>query len=523
MGHDEVPGRADATEHDQPASAEGEPAAPIAEASGSTSTTAPEAAATAPESEPVSIPSADGGGDDPVRRDEAPRSPWAPPTYGRYSPAAQATGPTGPNATPTVPGQYPMTARVYHPYPGTPGGYPPGADATEPGHQPTLPAFAAAQPPDQLPQPMPGRRLLFLALVMVLLAAVLGGGVGGMIGYRMAAGGLNVLDLPLPGLDSAGAPATAVEAVAQRVLPTVVQLRVRAGQQASAGSGMIVSADGLILTNNHVIESAAGGAGQIVVLFQDAKIAPARIVGRDPSSDVAVVRAQNVSGLRPIELGNSDPVRVGQQVVAVGSPLGLGGTVTTGIVSALDRAVSVGRDNPSDPADPGEVLNAIQTDAAINPGNSGGPLVDMDGRLIGINTAIASIGGSAGEQSGSVGLGFSIPINQVKRVADELVRTGQATKAVLGVGVGSSSRLSPLLEQPGARLVQVRTPDSPAARAGLKVGDVIIKVDERPVTRGDELVAAIRAHAPGDTVRLLLSDGRTVSAVLDGEPVLATK
>src|SRR5262249_41773470 len=150
-------------------------------------------------------------------------------------------------------------------------------------------------------------------------------------------------------------------------------------------------------------------------LFQDGRTAPAQIVGRDPTSDIAVVKAQNMSGLVPLPLGNSDSVRVGQQVVAIGSPLGLGGTVTTGIVSALNRAVSVGRDNGPN-GESSEVLNAIQTDAAINPGNSGGPLVDIEGRLIGINTAIASLGSS--DSGGSVGLGFSIPINQAKRIAE---------------------------------------------------------------------------------------------------------
>jgi len=340
-------------------------------------------------------------------------------------------------------------------------------------------------------------------VVLALVAALLGGGLGGVIGYQIAAHGgrLSVLDSPLPDADSTAAPPTAVEQVAQRTLPTVVQLRVSTQRQAGAGSGMVLSPDGLILTNNHVIELAAGGAGQIVVLFQDGKTASADIIGRDPSSDIALVKARNVAGLNPIALGNSDSVRVGQQVVAIGSPLGLGGTVTTGIVSALNRAVSVGDDAP-DPASqttPGEVLDAIQTDAPINPGNSGGPLVDIAGRVIGINTAIASIGGLPGEQSGSVGLGFSIPINQAKRIADELIASGHATQAQLGVSVQDS--------QPnGAKLVNV-APGGAAAKAGLQPGDVVTKVGDRLIENSDALVAAINSSVPGSNITLTVASG----------------
>jgi putative serine protease PepD len=364
-------------------------------------------------------------------------------------------------------------------------------------------------------------------MALALVAALVGGTLGGVIGYQIASNGgrLSVLDAPLPDADSTATPPTAVEQVAQRTLPTVVQLRVSSAQQAGAGSGMVLSPDGLILTNNHVIELAVGGGGQIVVLFQGGKTAPADIIGRDPTSDIALVKARNVSGLSPITLGNSEAVRVGQQVVAIGSPLGLGGTVTTGIVSALNRAVSVGPDDPPNGPAPGatspsEVLDAIQTDAPINPGNSGGPLVDIAGRVIGINTAIASVGGVAGEQSGSVGLGFAIPINQAKRIAEEIERNGQANMPVLKVQVQSASRPAAVTGVVGAKVIQV-DPAGPGGQAGLKVNDVIVKVDERAVTTGDELVAAVRSHAPGDTVALALSDGRVVRAVLGAAPVVA--
>jgi len=346
--------------------------------------------------------------------------------------------------------------------------------------------------------------------VVAVVAALLAGCLGGVIGYKLSRGG------PLGG---GAATETDVEAVSKAVLPRVVQLRVKSGDRSGSGSGMVLSPDGLLLTNNHVIEAAAGGAGQIKALFQDGRSADAQIVGRDPESDVAVVKVAGITGLTPIDIGNSDAVRVGQQVVAIGSPLGLGGTVTTGIVSALNRAVSVGSEKP-DQSSP--VLNAIQTDAAINPGNSGGPLVDIEGRLIGINSAIASLGGGPNDESGSVGLGFAIPINQARRIADELIRPGQSSKPVLGVNVQSGSRLAPLSDPPGAKLVSV-VPGGAGDKAGLKIGDIIVKVGDRTVTYGDELVAAIRSHAPGDTVVLHLSDGRTVSAVLDRQPVVATK
>ena len=233
------------------------------------------------------------------------------------------------------------------------------------------------------------------------------------------------------------------------MLPSLVRLRsgVRA---AGEGSGIVLSADGLLLTNNHVVEAGANG-GRVVALFQDGTSAPAQIVGRDPSSDLAVLRVQGVSGLTPVTLGNSDSLRVGQQVVAFGAPLGLGGTVTTGIISALNRAVSVGQESGASEA---TVLSAVQTDAAINPGNSGGPLVDMQGALIGINSVIAT----TGAQGGSIGVGFAIPINQAKRVAEELERTGRATRAVLGVALAADGQTAT-----GATIGQV-TPGGPAER-----------------------------------------------------------
>lgn len=373
------------------------------------------------------------------------------------------------------------------------------------GAEPTQPVPGGAAWGQQPPPAPPRRGGLARTLVIGLVAGLLGGLLGGVVGHSLADGGgggsIGVLGSPLPEADS-GAPLGPVEAVAQRVLPSVVQLRVRSGDAGGEGSGMILSADGLVLTNNHVVDEAANGAA-LTALFQDGTIAPADIVGRDPSSDIAVIRVRNVSGLRPIELGNSDAVRVGQQVVAIGSPLGLAGSVTTGIISAVDRAVNVG---PQSGATDSTVLNALQTDAAINPGNSGGPLVDMQGRVIGVNSAIATTGGG---QGGSIGVGFSIPINQAHRIAQELEKTGVATRAVLGVNVAVGGE-----DGTGAVIGQV-TPGGPAEQAGLRTGEVITRVDDRPITGGDELVAAIRDHVPGDQVTLVVN-GREVVVTLGG-------
>ncbi|MDF3049380.1 MAG: peptidase and chymotrypsin/Hap [Pseudonocardia sp.] len=388
-----------------------------------------------------------------------------------------------------------------------PPGYGSGWGAAPPpsyGAQPYGPSTATMPPPP--PARRSGRGLGTVAAVG-LVAALLGGGVGGVAGYTAASqqasvATTGVLTQPLPPVDPDAAPLSPVEAVAQKVLPSVVQLQVEGPGGAGEGSGIVLSADGVLLTNNHVIAAAASG-GEVVALFQDGTSAPAEIVGRDPSSDLAVLRARGVSGLTPIALGNSDAVRVGQQVVAFGAPLGLGGTVTTGIVSALNRAVSVGEGSGATEA---TVLSALQTDAAINPGNSGGPLVDLRGALIGINSAIAT----TGAQGGSIGVGFAIPVNQAKRIAEELERTGRATRAVLGVSLAPRDRTGN-----GAVIGEV-TPGGPAEQAGIRTGQVVTRVDDRLVTNGNELVAAIRDNAPGARVTLTV-DGQQVSVTLGSQ------
>jgi putative serine protease PepD len=405
------------------------------------------------------------------------------------------------------------------------GGWQPDHDATTGWNQPhgatsqdhtatqALPGYGgpgAAPPPygpgGAPPAGGPGPRrggLLLGAVVLALVVGLVAGGVGGVIGYQLRNNGSfvgNVLSQPAAGGQPAlNLPAGSVEQVAQKVTPSVVQIRVRDAQTAGEGSGIVISSDGLILTNNHVIEAAANG-GQATAVMQNGQVTPVQIIGRAPTFDIAVVKAQNVSGLTPVDLGRSDNLVVGQGVVAIGSPLGLSGTVTSGIISALDRPVRAGGEESGQDT----VLDALQTDAAINPGNSGGPLVDMSGRVIGLNSAIASIGTGSG-QAGSIGLGFAIPIDQAKRIADELVRTGHATQALLGVSVPAGQ------PEDGGAKIQTVVPGGGAAAAGLKPGETITKVNNRVIDSGDALVAAIRSQQPGSQITLTVKDNSEAS------------
>ncbi|WP_245967083.1 S1C family serine protease [Sphaerisporangium album] len=309
-----------------------------------------------------------------------------------------------------------------------------------------------------------------------------------------------------------------VAGVASKVLPSVVSLDVRGNSEAGTGSGFVIKG-GYVVTNNHVV-AAAAQTGNIKITFNDKKSTAAKIVGRDPSSDIAVVKPDDTFGVPEITLGNSDRVVVGDPVIAIGSPLGLTGTVTTGIISSLNRPVTAGGESGSESS----FINAIQTDAAINPGNSGGPLVNGAGEVIGVNSAIATLGNSSlGSQSGSIGLGFSIPINHVRRVAEELITTGSAKKSRIGVQLdpdyqGEGVRIATTAEQGQPPVV----PGGPADKAGMKPGDVILAIDGNPVSDQAELIVAIRSKAPGDTVTLKFRrDGRdmTASVTIDAVPV----
>ncbi|MCP9271775.1 S1C family serine protease [Mycolicibacterium arenosum] len=351
------------------------------------------------------------------------------------------------------------------------------------------------------------------ALTVALVSAGIGGGVATLVHPDHTGGSTSILGAN-PSQPAASLPAGSVEQVAAKVVPSVVKLETEMGRQSEEGSGIVLSADGLILTNNHVVAGAKdpGAGAQTKVTFADGTTTSYEVIGTDPSSDIAVVKAENASGLTPITLGSSGNLRVGQDVVAIGSPLGLEGTVTTGIVSALNRPVAAGGDAQNQ----NTVLDAIQTDAAINPGNSGGALVDMNGDLVGVNSAIATLGGDPTEsQSGSIGLGFAIPVDQAKRIADELIQNGTASHASLGVQVVSDRTVD------GAKIMDV-TDGGAAQAAGLPAGAVVTKVDDRVIGSGNALVAAIRSKAPGDQVTLTYLDAQnkpqTVQVTLGKAP-----
>jgi putative serine protease PepD len=387
--------------------------------------------------------------------------------------------------------------------PGQPQGYRPTSPLGAPGWEPygrppsggiPQPGYPGAPLTGQQPQPAAPRKGLSLTLVAILfvviaaLAAVGGGLVGAALVDNNSSSNTTMT------VANSGDPQPAVKGsvqeVAQKVLPSVVSIYNQAGQESGSGSGVVISADGKIVTNNHVI----AGNGKLTVAFSDGSTSPARVIGADTVTDVAVVQTDK-TGLTPIVIGDSGKLAVGQDVVAVGAPLGLSSTVTSGIVSALNRPVATsGRDS-----DQATVVNSVQTDAAINPGNSGGALVDMNGSLIGINSSIASLGTqSAGGQSGSIGLGFAIPSNLVKRIAAELIQSGKATHAALGVSVATGQQ-SP--STPGAIVSNVAANGS-AGRAGIPNQARVIKVDDLQITDGLALIGAVRSYAPGSKVNI---------------------
>jgi putative serine protease PepD len=326
-------------------------------------------------------------------------------------------------------------------------------------------------------------------VVVALVVGLLAGLVGGVAGFALSGGGNTSASgepLQLSGSEAPPVAEGSVAAIAEAALPSVVSLEVRGNGSGGSGSGFVLRRDGYILTNNHVIAGAVDG-GSVEVFFDDGTSTSGEIVGRSSSYDLGIVKVEK-SGLTPVALGNSDAVRVGDPVVAIGSPLGLNGTVTTGIISALDRPVTAGGQEDQ------SFISALQTDTAINPGNSGGPLLDASGRVIGINSAIASLA-TGGDQPGSIGLGFSIPINQAKRVSEEIIETGASSNPVIGVS------LDPSYSGEGAKVADV-TPGGPAAKAGMKKGEIITSVDSVPVADANELVVAIRANAPGDEIEL---------------------
>jgi putative serine protease PepD len=352
-----------------------------------------------------------------------------------------------------------------------------------------------------------------VALAVALVAGTVGGILGGFLSDRGTPTTTGATTAPSPGAGAVQRPSGSIANIAATATPSVVTLRVEGADGDGTGSGWVYDDRGHIVTNNHVVASAADG-GDITVLLANGQQLEGSIVGRDSSYDLAVVKVDRTD-LAPLELGSSDDVVVGDQVIAVGAPLGLDSTVTSGIVSALNRPVTPGE------ADDQSYINAIQTDAAINPGNSGGPLLDMQGRVIGVNSAIARAPGSSiSGQSGNIGVGFAIPSAQVATTVKQLIETGKAVHPVIGVYLdseytGEGVRIAD--EGPGGQ--PAVNPGGPADKAGLKAGDVVLSFEGRPVSEGGELVVAIRARAVGEEVTLTIRrDGtqRDVTMVLQG-------
>ena len=370
-----------------------------------------------------------------------------------------------------------------------------------------------SDPPDRHPdtaqRPRSLGRWWILGIAVVVVVGVLGGLFGLLLGRqaeRMAdrPGSANVINLPQQTPGTAPAEPGSIAALVEQALPAVVSLRIQAGTQSASGSGFLVDSEdvvdsqGFIVTNNHVVELAAVNSetSRIDVVFADGRRTQAQIVGHNVSYDLAVLSVDVGELPSPLPLlswADDEAVRVGDSVVAIGAPLGLAGTVTQGIVSALNRPVTTGQ-----PGGSASYIDAIQTDAPINPGNSGGPLLDGNGRVIGVNSAVATL--AIGSSSGSIGLGFAIPASAAERISAEIIETGESTTPIIGVS------LDPFFPGPGA-LVEAVTPGSAAERAGLQPGDVITAVDGRSVADSRTLIIAIRANAPGDTIVLTVRRG----------------
>ncbi|WP_300681365.1 trypsin-like peptidase domain-containing protein [Nocardioides sp.] len=484
----------------------------------------------------------------------------------------EPTGPSNPDAEPTQ--QFEQAAPPASPYAG-PSGPPPAGnpEATTPlWLNDTTVAPTAVATAERKPRRKAGLATAAVAATVVLAAAA---------GYGGAALFDNTHDTSSSGsiFSSSGsssskgtnavAPSGSIQAVAADVLPSVVKIEVAGTSESGSGSGIILTADGTILTNNHVVEI-AGKTGKIRVDFNDGSSASATILGTDPLTDTAVIKVDK-TGLKPATIGSSDALAVGQGVVAIGSPYGLDSTVTSGIVSALNRPVNVGSDSNNNAT----VYPAIQTDAAINPGNSGGALVNMDGQVVGINASIRTASDSTTSDSGSIGLGFAIPIDEVKPIIEQMIKGETPTHARLGITVhdvgadtsssggsggsqgqggsggsqgqgdgsggftfpfgggqsqspsqgesqspsqGQSQTVSPFT-LPGAQIKDVSS-GSAGAKAGLKTGDIITKVDDHQIVGSDSLVATIRAYRPGDKVTLTYTRDdkeKTVTLTLDSD------
>ncbi|MHA3702270.1 S1C family serine protease [Jatrophihabitans sp. YIM 134969] len=359
-----------------------------------------------------------------------------------------------------------------------------------------------------------GRTVLIAAVVAVVVGGGVGAGAAALVSDNSSgsSAGLAQSTQAAPAAKLDGSVASAASAIS----PSVVTLSVASGQSGGTGSGIVIKNDGgtgYVLTNNHVVtldSQTQASSNQITVTLPDGSTKDATVVGTDPADDLAVVKVE-ASGLKAATFSSSSKLQVGQTVVAMGAPLGLSNTVTSGIVSALSRPVATGDGNDA------SIFNAIQTDAAINPGNSGGPLVDLNGNVVGINSAIAGTGdSSSGTQSGNIGIGFAIPSDEAERIANELITTGKATHAVLGITVNGAQQQSGPTSGAGAKVGTVQS-GSPAQKAGIKSGDVITKIGGQRIDDSIGAIAATRSYAPGTTVPVIVSSGgqtKTVNVTL---------
>ncbi|MEV5972075.1 trypsin-like peptidase domain-containing protein [Streptomyces sp. NPDC051921] len=451
------------------------------------------------ESPTASMPSVPASAEPPT----APMPPIQDPAAAQAPAHAQAAAPAH---TPPAAHQPP------YPSPAQPsaGGWPPAP--------PVAPAWgaAAAQPAPAGPRKRTGG-----LVAAVLAAALIAGGVGGGIGY-WAASQNDENATSSTTVSSGDSPASfkrdpgTVAAVAAKALPSVVTIQAKSGGtdgEGGTGTGFVYDKEGHIVTNNHVVASAAEG-GTLSATFSDGKTYDAEVVGRAEGYDVAVLKLKNApSNLAPLPLGDSDKVAVGDSTIAIGAPFGLSNTVTTGIISAKNRPVASGDGGGGK----NSYMSALQTDASINPGNSGGPLLNASGAVIGINSAIQSAGNGFGQtQAGSIGLGFAIPVNQAKNVAEQLIKTGKPVYPVIGATVNMQDKgTGATIAEQGTGGTPSVTPNGPAAKAGLKPGDVITGFDDHQIDSGPTLISEIWTHKPGDQVKITYErDGRTATATV---------
>ncbi|WP_327171867.1 trypsin-like peptidase domain-containing protein [Streptomyces sp. NBC_01336] len=469
----------------------------------------------------------------------APSVPSAPPVPAdapQGLPQSAPDAPPHPDATTTQhqaasPAQDPATTPMAPVPPAAPQYAPPAApqsaaDAGWPPPPPAVPSYAhgaqgggpvwgaPAQP--QAPD-APRKRGAGGLVAAVVVAALVAGGVGGALGFWAADSNNDSGSSGSTTVAASGSPQDlkrdpgTVAGVAAKALPSVVTIDAQGGDgEGGTGTGFVYDKEGHILTNNHVVASAAD-SGQLTATFSNGKKYDAEVVGRAQGYDVAVLKLKNPpQGLTPLPLGNSDQVAVGDSTIAIGAPFGLSNTVTTGIISAKNRPVASGDGSGGS----NSYMSALQTDASINPGNSGGPLLSAGGAVIGINSAIQSTGSTGQSQAGSIGLGFAIPVNQAKNVAQQLIKTGQPVYPVIGATVTMDEKTGgAVISDQGAGGTEAVTKDGPAARAGLRAGDVITKFNDTVVDSGPTLIGEIWTHKPGDKVTLTYKrDGKTSTA-----------